>query len=145
MMQHPSDPRPPVQEPPPPQPIPPQPEPDDDDDGDDDEDEDDEDVGRGTRDGSSAGTKKTPPRRTAAFVERACRGVSTLARLRQGEMQDGLLSAGFAGFPEARKPALRRTVGGGAAGEGEPTYESASGRCHPKASGSYRTGQFPKG
>ena len=101
-------------------------------------------TGRGTRNGSNAGSKKTPPRRTAAFVERACRGVFTLARLRQGEMQDGLLSAGFAGFAEARKPALRRTVGGGAAGEGEPTYERASGRCHPKASGSYRTGQFQR-
>ena len=37
VMEHPSDPRPPVQEPPPPQPIPPQPEPDDDDDDDDDD------------------------------------------------------------------------------------------------------------
>ena len=36
-MQHPSAPRPTVQEPPPPQPIPPQPEPDDDDDDEDDE------------------------------------------------------------------------------------------------------------
>jgi hypothetical protein len=39
MMQHLSDPRPPVQEPPPPQPIPPQPDPNDDDDDDDDEDD----------------------------------------------------------------------------------------------------------
>ena len=39
MMQHLSDPRPPVQEPPPPQPIPPQPDPNDDDDDDDDGDD----------------------------------------------------------------------------------------------------------
>ena len=47
IVQHPPDPRPPVQEPPPPQPIPPQPEPDDDDD------DEDEDAGEGTRNRSS--------------------------------------------------------------------------------------------